>query len=328
MIAITPGLRLTTIVTSNPGRRDQARREHPAAQVVGNPDDVFSQMSRHDLVVIATPNSTHVPLALAALAAGQAVVIDKPMASTAEEARCVIAEARRRGLFLSVYHQRRWDSDTLTVRRLVAEGLIGNVVRFESRFERWRPVPSSTWRESAGPHDAGGLLYDLGSHLVDQALHLFGPVATVYAELDRRRLNATVDDDVFLALTHTSGVRSHLWASSVAGHRGPRVRVLGTRAAYVKWHADAQEANLAAGLRPDRPDWGVEAAASWGVLSAGSESRRVPSEPGAYQRYYTGVVAALQQAAPPPVDPEDAVSALEIIAAAHRSAGARRPQVV
>jgi predicted dehydrogenase len=270
---------LTTIVTSNPERRDRAKRDHPAAQVVSNPEDVFSQMSRHDLVVIATPNSTHVPLALAALAAGQAVVVDKPMASTAEEARRVIAEARRRGLFLSVYHQRRWDSDTLTVRRLIVDGLIGDVVRFESRFERWRPVPSRTWRESAVPDDAGGLLYDLGSHLVDQALHLFGPVAKVYAELDRRRLEATVDDDVFLALTHTSGVRSHLWASAVAGHLGPRVRVLGTRAAYVKSDADGQEAALRAGVRPDRPDWGVEAAARWGVLSAGGETRPVPSEP-------------------------------------------------
>jgi scyllo-inositol 2-dehydrogenase (NADP+) len=273
------------IMTSNPERRDRAKRDHPAAQVVSNPEDVFSQMSRHDLVVIATPNSTHVPLSLAALAAGQAVVVDKPMASTAEEARRVIAEARRRGLFLSVYHQRRWDSDTLTVRRLIADGLIGDVVRFESRFERWRPVPSRTWRESAAPDDAGGLLYDLGSHLVDQALHLFGPVAKVYAELDRRRLEATVDDDVFLALTHTSGVRSHLWASAVAGHLGPRVRVLGTRAAYVKSDADGQEAALRAGVRPDRPDWGVEAAARWGVLSAGGETRPVlpadqPPQPG------------------------------------------------
>ena len=118
-------------------------------------------------MVVATPNSTHVPLALAALAAGQAVVVDKPFAPTAEEARRVVAEARRRGLFLSVYHQRRWDSDTLTLRRLIAEGALGDVLRFESRFERWRPVPKGGWRESDAPGGAGGLLYDLGSHLVD-----------------------------------------------------------------------------------------------------------------------------------------------------------------
>jgi predicted dehydrogenase len=319
-IAITRGLRLTTIVTSNPERRDRAKREHPAAQILRSPEELFTQTSRHDLVVIATPNSTHVRLALAALTAGHAVVVDKPLAPTAAEARRVVAEAHRRGLFLSVYHQRRWDSDTLTVRRLIADGLIGEVVRFESRFERWRPVLSRNWRESAGGDNAGGLLYDLGSHLVDQALHLFGSVSTVYAELDRRRPGAEVDDDVFVALTHTSGVRSHLWASAMAAHHGPRVRVLGTRAAYVKRDADGQEAALRAGVRPDGPDWGVEAATSWGLLSVGGEIRPLPSEPGAYQRYYAGVVASLQKAAPPPVNPEDAVTVLEIIAAAQRSA--------
>ena len=319
-IAITPGLRLTTIVTSSPERRDCAAREHPAAHILRTPEELFAQSSRHDLIVIATPNSTHVRLALAALGTGHAVVVDKPFAPTAEEARRVVAEAHRRGLFLSVYHQRRWDSDTLTVRRLIADGLIGEVVRFESRFERWRPVPSRSWRERAGDDNAGGLLYDLGSHLVDQALHLFGPVSTVYAELDRRRPGAEVDDDVFVALTHASGVRSHLWASAVAAHPGPRVRVLGTRAAYVKRDADGQEAALIAGVRPDRPDWGVEPATSWGLLSVGGEVRALPSEPGAYQSYYAGVVTSVRKAAPPPVDPEDAVTVLEIIAAAQRSA--------
>lgn len=267
--------------------------------------------------MVATPSSTHVPLALAALAAGQAVVVDKPFAPTAEEARRVVAEARRRGLFLSVYHQRRWDSDTVTLRRLIAEGALGDVLRFESRFERWRPVPKGGWRESDAPGGAGGLLYDLGSHLVDQALHLFRPVARVYAELDRRRPGIAVDDDVFVALTHTSGVRSHLWASALAGQLGPRVRALGTRAAYVKLHADGQEAALLAG---GRPDWGVEPRARWGMLGVGDEASPVRSEPGAHQRYYAGVVASLRHGAPPPVDPDDAVAGLEIIAAAQRSA--------
>lgn len=326
-IAITPGLRLTTIVTSSPERRDRAKREHPEASILLSPDEVFTQRSGHELVVIATPNSTHVPLALAALAAGHAVVVDKPLAPTAEEARRVVAEAQRRGLFLSAYHQRRWDSDTLTVRRLLDEGVLGEVVRFESRLERWRPVPSRSWRESADDASAGGLLYDLGSHLVDQALHLFGPVSMVYAELDRRRPGARVDDDVFVALTHASGVRSHLWASAVAAHHGPRVRVLGTRGAYVKKDADGQEAALTAGIRPDRPDWGAEPPTSWGLLSVGGESRPLPSERGAYQRYYAGVVAALQKATPPPVDPEDAVTGLEIIAAAQCSAATGGQQV-
>jgi scyllo-inositol 2-dehydrogenase (NADP+) len=318
-IAAIPGLTLATIVTASPERRERASREHPAARVVDRVDAVFTEQSGHDLVVIATPNSTHVPLALAALAAGQAVVVDKPFAPTAEEARRVVAEARRRGLFLSAYHQRRWDSDTLTLRRLIAEGALGDVLRFESRFERWRPVPKGGWRESDAPGGAGGLLYDLGSHLVDQALHLFGPVARVYAELDRRRPGSAVNDDVFLALTHASGVRSHLWASALAGQLGPRVRALGTRAAYVKLHSDGQEAALLAGERPDRPDWGVEPHARWGLLGAGDKASPVRSEPGAYQRYYACVLASLRHGAPPPVDPDDAVAGLEIIAAAQRS---------
>jgi predicted dehydrogenase len=320
LIAVTAGLRLVTIVTSDPERRERASREHPGAHVLDRADPIFEHAAGHDLVVIATPNRTHVPLAMSALAAGQAVVVDKPFAPTAEEARTVIAEARRRGLFVSVYHQRRWDSDTLTVRRLIGEGALGEVSRFESRLERWRPRPTGGWRESVERGDAGGLLYDLGSHLVDQALHLFGPVRAVYAELDRRRPGAEVEDDVFLALTHVSGVRSHLWASALSAHRGPRLRVLGTRAAYVKADIDGQEAALVAGDRPDRPDWGVEAMTRWGRLEVDGQARPVPSEPGAYQRYYAAVVTALRDGGPPPVDPADAVSGLEIIAAAQRSA--------
>jgi predicted dehydrogenase len=309
-----------TIVTASLERRERARREHPAARVVDRVDAVFASPSGHDLVVVATPNSTHVPLALAALVAGRSVVVDKPFAPTAEEARRVVAEARRRGLFLSAYHQRRWDSDILTLRRLIAEGSLGDVLRFESRFERWRPVLKGGWRESDAPGGAGGLLYDLGSHLVDQALHLFGPVVRVYAELDRRRAGINVDDDVFLALTHASGVRSHLWASALAGQLGPRMRALGTRAAYVKVHSDGQEAALLAGGRPDRPDWGVEPHARWGVLGVGDTASPVRSEPGAYQHYYAGVVASLRHGVSPPVDPDDAVAGLEIMAAAQRSA--------
>ncbi len=319
-IAATPGLGLVTIVTASPGRRERARREHPAARVVDRVDAIFADPAGHDLVVIATPNSTHVPLALAALTAGLAVVVDKPFAPTADEARRVVTEARRRGVFLSVYHQRRWDSDILTLRRLIAEGALGDVFRFESRYERWRPLPTGGWRESDAPGGAGGLLYDLGSHLVDQALHLFGPVARVYAELDRRRAGINVDDDVFLALTHASGVRSHLWANAVAGQLGPRLRALGTRGAYVKVQADGQEAALLVGVRPDHPDWGVEPPARWGLLGGGDAASLVRSEPGAYQRYYAGVVSSLRHGAPPPVDPDDAVVGLEIVAAAQRSA--------
>lgn len=324
IIAVTPGLRLTAIVTANPERQERAAREHPLARVVDSADWIFDHAAAHDLVVIATNNRTHVPLALASLGAGLPVVVDKPLAASADEARQLIAEARRRHLFLSVYHERRWDSELLTARRLIAEGVLGQVLRFESRLERWRPTPKPGWRELAAPEEAGGLLYDLGSHLIDQALLLFGPVLHVYAEVDRRRAGVEADDDVFIALTHVSGVRSHLWASAVAAQMGPRIRVLGTRAAYTKLHADIQEAALRAGRRPDESNWGVESPEHWGRLGVGDDARPVPSEPGAYQCFYTGVLAALRDGAPPPVDPEDAVAGLEIIAAARRSAAEHR----
>ena len=323
LIAVTPGLQLVSVVTSNPERRERALRDYPGVRVEPNTDALFARAADHDLIVVTTDNRSHVPLALTALGAGLGVVVDKPFAPGPVEGRNVIAEAKRRGLFLSVYQNRRWDSDTLTVKRLLAEGVFGEVLRFESRFERWRPAVKATWRERADFDDAGGLLYDLGSHAIDQALHLFGPVRDVYAELDRRRPGSQVDDDDFLALTHICGVRSHLRASVMSAIAAPRMRVLGTRAAYVRQHEDHQEALLRAGKRPDAPGWGVEPEETWGVLGHGEQVERVPTVPGAYHHYYQGVVASMRDGAPPPVAPEDAVAGLEIIAAAQVSAAER-----
>jgi scyllo-inositol 2-dehydrogenase (NADP+) len=316
LIATTPGMRLATIVTRNPERRAQAAREHPQASIVDSVQAIWDRSAQdHDVVVVTTSNDAHASLAKDALAAGLPVVVDKPFAVTASQAREVIAEARRRNLFLTVYHNRRWDSEVLTVKRLVAEQAFGDVLRFESRLERWRPQPKGGWRERGEPELAGGLLYDLGTHLIDQALHLFGPVTGVYAELDRRRPGMQVDDDVFLALTHTSGVRSHLSATAISAQPLARMRVLGSRAAYVKVQSDMQEAALRSGGRPDQPGWGEEPREHWGLLGVGDAATPVRSEPGAYQQFYAGVVASLRDGAPPPVDPQDAVAGLEIIEA-------------
>ena len=275
-----------------------------------------------DLVVLATPNRTHVPLTLAAFDAGLAVVVDKPLAPTADEGRHLIAKAEQRGLLLTVFHNRRWDGDFLTLRRLLREDALGDVLRFESRFERWRPVPKPGWRQQAAPEEAGGLLFDLGAHLIDQALVLFGPVDTVYAELDARR--GAVDDDVFVALTHASGVRSHLWMSAVAADLGPRMRVLGRRAAYTKYGLDVQEDRLRAGATPDQPGFSEEPKDQWGRLQSGDEATSVATEPGDYAAFYAGVRDALRHGAPPPVDPADAVRGLAVIEAARRSSETRR----
>ena len=318
-ITTVPGLQLAAIVTGNAERAGQARAEHPGARLVKSADELYADPSGIDLVVISTANRTHVPLALAALEAGLPVVMDKPIAARADDARRLVDEAERRNLMLTVFHNRRFDGDFLTLQRLVREGALGKVHRFESRFERWRPVPKAGWRESADPADAGGILFDLGSHLIDQALVLFGPVTDVYAEVNRRRKNVEVDDDVFVALTHASGVTSHLWMSVVAAHSGPRFRVLGDIAAYTKHGMDVQEDALRRGERPGGEDWGVEPRERWGTLVVADDVRPVPAEPGAYQKFYEGVVAALRDGERPPVDPEDAIAGLEIIEAAHRA---------
>jgi predicted dehydrogenase len=324
LIAITPGLRLAAVVTSQEQRATQARRDHAGVEAVATADQIWERADTLDLVVIATPNRTHVPLARAALEAGLPVVVDKPLAASAAAARELADDAAQRGLMLTVFQNRRWDGDYLTVRRLLGEDALGSVHRFESRFERWRPAPKAGWREHGDPAAAGGLLYDLGSHLIDQALELFGPVSRVYAEVSRRREGVEVDDDTFVALTHDSGVSSHLWMSAIAARPAPRFRVLGTQAAYTKYGLDVQEEALRAGALPNGPEWGREPPDRWGELGAGDEMRRVPTEPGAWPLFYAGVEHALRAGAPPPVDPRDSIAVLEVIEAAFTSAATGR----
>jgi scyllo-inositol 2-dehydrogenase (NADP+) len=318
LIATTPGMRLAAVVTSNPERAAEARAKHPGAAIVSSADALWGMADELDVVVVASPNRTHVPLARQALAAGLPVVVDKPLAATAAEGQELVDEASRLGILLTVFQNRRWDGDFLTLRRLLAEGALGEVHRFESRFERWRPRPKEGWREHGDPAEAGGILYDLGSHLVDQALVLFGTVTSVYAEIDRRRPGAQVDDDVFLALTHASSVRSHLWMSALAGDHALRMRVLGSAGVYVKHGMDVQEEALRAGVVPAE-GWGSESRENWGRLGAADEWKAVPTERGAYPEFYAQLASALRHGGPPPVDPADSVRVLRIIEAAHRS---------
>ncbi|MFD8232736.1 Gfo/Idh/MocA family oxidoreductase [Streptomyces sp. NPDC059696] len=324
LIAATEGLALDTVVTSNPERQQQARAEFPDVRLAATPDELFARAAELDLIVVASPNKTHVPLARTALEAGLPVVVDKPVAGTAAEARALAALAEERGLLLSVFQNRRWDNDFLTLRKLLAEGELGDVWRFESRFERWRPKPKGGWRESGDPAEIGGLLYDLGSHVVDQALVLFGPAASVYAETDIRRPGAETDDDTFIAITHAGGVRSHLHVSATTAQLGPRFRVLGSAAGYVKYGLDPQEAALRDGLRPG-PGWGEEPESLWGRVGSGESpvtggGRAEPTLPGDYPAYYAAVAKALLEGAPNPVTAREAAAALDVLEAARRSA--------
>jgi len=320
LIAATRGLTVASVVTSSAERQAAVARDHPGARALSSADRLWER-DDHDLVVIATPNDTHVPLATAAIDHGVPVVVDKPLAVTAARAEQLVARAQRAGVLLTVFQNRRWDSDHLTLVRLLEGGHLGDVIRYESRFERWRPTPRpGSWRETLPAHQGGGLLLDLGSHLVDQALTLFGPVTQVYAEAEARR-GLPAEDDVFIALRHASGTISHLRASAVTGAPGPRLRVLGSEAAFVLTRLDSQEDRLRAGQRPDSvADWGAEPEAHRGRLVTGDASVPVPGERGDWARFYALLATALRDGGPPPVDPADAVAALRVLEHARQSA--------
>ncbi|MFL6239280.1 MAG: Gfo/Idh/MocA family oxidoreductase [Actinomycetes bacterium] len=319
VISAVPGMRVTAVVTGNPERQAQARTALPEARVLAHPDEVWSTAEDYDSVVVATPNASHVTLAHAALEVGLPVVVDKPLAISSTEAADLVEFARQRDVLVTTYQNRRWDAELLTLQRVLADGELGRVHRFESRFERFRSQLKPGWKESGDRAAGGGILLDLGSHLVDQATHLFGPVTTVYGEVDVRRTDAVVDDDVFVALRHTSGVTTHLWASALAAQRGPRLRVLGDRAAFVAPDLDPQEAALRSGRRPDADDWGAVPELSWPMVGAGDDARRVPSTPGAWPQFYAQWRNALLDDGPVPVDPTDAVTTLRILEAATQS---------
>ena len=214
-----------------------------------------------------------------------------------------------------MYQNRRWDSDFLTLRELLDRGSLGALTRFESRFERFRPEPGP-------PAAGGGTLLDFGSHLADQALVLAGPVSGVYAEMHLRNDPGGLDDDVFIALTHQGGVRSHLWGSWRQGAPGPRLRATGTSGTYVIQDADGQEAQLRNGASPASADerWGAEPPERWGHLLRGDGAKAVPSAHGAWNLFYPAFAAAVRGTQPVPVDPWDAVATAAVLDAARTSA--------
>jgi len=312
-VSTDPDYSLDVIVTGDPERQAEARRQHPGAQVVATPEELFAQADRLDLIVLGSPPATHAPLARTAIDAGLAVVVDKPFAVSSAEGADLIDHAAGRGVPITVFQNRRWDGDFLTLRSLLRDGALGDIHRFESRFTWWKPQEAKSWKAEATTAEGGGILFDLGTHLVDQALQLFGDVDEVYAELDTRRPGGAADDDAFISLRHASGVRSHLWMSSLAAQAGPRFRVLGSRAAYTKWGLDEQEGRLKGGALPTDDGYGAEPESTWGVLGVDPELTRVPTERGSYGTFYSLLADALLRGGALPVDPRDAVRVLELL---------------
>jgi predicted dehydrogenase len=319
-VATNPRFSLDLIATSSPERAAEAREQHPGAQIVSTPDDLLARAGDLDLVILASPAHTHLEQGLAALEAGAAVVIDKPFVPTVVDAKNLIAKAEEVGRMLTVFQNRRWDGDFLTVRKLIAEGALGTVHRFESTFERWSGPNRDRWQDTTTIEQGAGITYDLGSHLVDQALQLFGPAVVEYADLLTVREGSVSDDDAVISLRHASGVRSHLTMSRAAAQAGPRMRVLGSESGYTVYGLDGQEPALKQRIWPGDAGYGTTPEAQWGLLGIdGSDEglTPVPTEPGGYPDFYAGVAAAILDGAPAPVDPRDALEVVRILERAH-----------
>ncbi|WP_129794150.1 oxidoreductase [Sphingosinicella sp. CPCC 101087] len=271
-----------------------------------------------DLIVISTPNASHFPLAMAALEAGKHVVVDKPFAASAEQADRLIALAHERDRRLTVFHNRRWDGDFLTVRELLASGRIGEVMLCEMHWDRFRLALRPGWKDEAA--EGTGLLYDLGSHLIDQALVLFGAPERISGDLAVQRSGAAVDD--YFALTfHYGPRRVILSASTLVAAPRPRFALYAKGGSLVKFGIDPQEDQLKTGLRPDEPGYGEEPQRLHGIITlpdGGCE--RIPTLGGLYPEYYRRVAAAIAEGAPVPIEPADARLGLAIIEAARQSA--------
>ena len=277
-----------------------------------------------DLVVIATPNASHFDLARRALIAGKHVVVDKPFTVTSDEARRLIETAREQQRVLTVFHNRRWEGDFLTVQKLIQESALGGLVSYEARFDRFRNEPRpGAWRES--PQPGSGILYDLGSHLVDQALHLFGAPESVTADVRTEREFASTDD-AFEIWMHYGAMKVTLHAGMLVRERTPRYVLRGTSATFVKYGLDPQEADLSAGRSPRDPGWGREPREQWGsLIGDDGESQTVETLPGRYQTFYENVRDAVVSGAPLEVTAEQALKTIEVIETAHRT---WRPRVI
>lgn len=317
LIAATPGLVLHTVVSSDPAK---VLADHPDVKVAPDLDAALAD-PEIDLVVIATPDPLHAPQAHAALDAGKAVVIDKPFAVTLDEARGVADHAQRAGKLLSIFHNRRWDSDFLTLKALIADGSLGEIVQYESHFDRFRPVVRDRWREKPG----AGVLLDLGPHLIDQALTLFGPPQAVFADIAVQKDGGQAGDYFHLLLRY-SRLRVLLHASQMTVASDLRMAVHGTKGSFVKQGLDQQENDLKAGIVPGSEGWGADPRP--GTLTVpdgeGSASRVVESVPGDYLAYYAAIRDALSGHGPNPAPPEEALTVMELIDLAARSAAEGR----
>ena len=319
LISGTAGMELAAVSSSDAAK---VHVDWPAVQAVADAQALFDDPSIQ-LIVIPTPNDTHFPLAKAALNAGKHVVVDKPFTVTLSQARELEALAKAQGLLLSVFHNRRWDSDFLTLKTLLEQGTLGDVRYFESRFDRFRPEVRNRWREQKGA--GSGIWFDLGPHLIDQALQLFGSPVAINVDLAELRPGAQTTDYFHAVLTYPQR-RVVLHASMLVAAESPRYQVHGTHGSYVKYGLDPQEESLKAGARPPQEEWGYDMRD--GVLTLANGEERVEetllTTPGNYPAYYAGIRDAIRGEKRNPVTAEEAIQVMELIELGLQSAEKRQ----
>lgn len=321
LIHANPHLRLTHIVQRH---GDEAAKEYPQAKVLREVDPLLADASV-ELVVVATPNTSHFDVAARALNSGKHVVVDKPFTTSAGDADRLINLSREKGHVLSVFQNRRWDGDFLTITQILREKLLGDVVEYESRFDRFRPVlKPGAWREQALP--GSGVLFDLGSHLIDQALILFGKPKGIFADVRRQREGAAADDNFEVHLEYPN-TKVTLKAGALVCEPSPRFVLYGTKGSFVKYGLDPQEDALKAGGSPARANWGVESEQTWGTHTQCGEAvtrRKYPTLAGCYPDYYTNVAQAIRGQAELAVKPEQAREVIRLIELAQQSSAEKR----
>ncbi|HZQ44659.1 MAG TPA: Gfo/Idh/MocA family oxidoreductase [Acidobacteriaceae bacterium] len=335
-IAAVPGLELTSIVQR---KGDEAAQAYPSARILRSIDEAFADPTI-DLIVVATPNETHFDLASQALQAGKHVVVDKPITSSAKSAQALASLAKAHSRILAPFHNRRWDGDFLTVRKLLLDNTLGRPIEITSRFDRYRPLQRpDTWKESAAA--STGLLYDLGPHLVDQALALFGPPARLTAFIHHDRDTTDIDDAFDITLEYDRGfghtLRYISAATMLAPDPSPRFLIHGTHGSYRKFGVDPQEPTLVnTNDRPPRlgsaQPWLPEPDSAWGTLTSAAELTQntqltrstYPTIPGDYRQFYANVRDAILRRAPLAVTPEDAFRTLRLLDLARQSSELRR----
>lgn len=321
LLSVLNEFEIRKVMTS---KKEQVTQDLPGSEAVSSIEEIAGDPAI-DLVIVTTPSGLHFEMAKECLLAGKHVVLEKPMTATAEEAEELIAAAKEKGVLLSVYHNRRWDNDFLTIKQLIKEGRLGEVNTFHASYDRFRPNVRQRWREQKGP--GSGALYDLGSHLIDQALHLFGMPNGVTAQVTSQREHAETDD-YFHVVLHYNKLQVILHSGSIVPENGPRYQVHGSKGSFIKYGIDGQEEALRAGKKPSGNAWGRDTAEFYGKLTVidGDDVKKetVETLPGSYLTYYKEIVSSILEGGKLPVTAEEGLSVIRIIEAAQKSSETKK----